>query len=95
MTIRHIVFFTVQNKDVFDRVFDGLKILETIPCDGFIEIRKNLKIDQIGNDMDIIVYGEFKDEDELKVYKSHPLYQKSIDAVRPYRDIRIAADIES
>jgi hypothetical protein len=90
--IRHIVYFTVKHN--FDQVYNGLKILEDIPCDGCVHIRKNLKIDQINNDIDIVVYGEFKDEKALNEYKNHDLYKKSIDCVRPYRDIRLAVDID-
>ena len=39
-----------------------------------------------------IVYGEFEDEAALLAYKADPAYQRSIDIVRPLREIRMAAD---
>ena len=90
--IKHIVFFTAKNADDVDAVYNGLKILETIECDGIVRIHRNLKIDQIGNDVDVIVYGEFKDSEAMQAYKSHPTYQKSIERVRPLRDMRVAAN---
>ena len=90
--IKHIVFFTAKNADDVDAVYNGLKILETIECDGIIRIHRNLKIDQIGNDVDVIVYGEFKDSEAMQAYKSHATYQKSIERVRPLRDMRVAAN---
>lgn len=94
--IRHIVHFTVKEpiEENFDRVYNGLKILETIPCDGFVQVRKNTKIDQIGNEVDVVVYGEFKSIAALKAYKNHPTYEESIRQVRPYRDMRMASDTD-
>jgi len=42
-----------------------------------------------------VVYGEFDDEAALAAYKAHPDYQRSIDLVRPIREMRTAADYES
>jgi len=92
--IKHIVFFTAKNADDIDAIYDGLKMLETIECDGTVRIHRNLKIDQIGNDVDIIVYGEFKNNAAMQTYKSHPTYQKSINTVRPLRDMRVAANFD-
>jgi hypothetical protein len=52
----------------------------------------NLTTDQLGADADLIVYGEFEDEAQLAAYKAHPHYQRSIELVRPLRELRIAAD---
>ena len=42
-----------------------------------------------------LVYGEFESDEQLLLFKSHELYQKSIDIVRPLRQMRIAADFDS
>jgi len=42
--------------------------------------------------VDVIVYAEFESAEALAAYKAHPLYEASIKAVRPLRDLRIAAD---
>lgn len=44
---------------------------------------RNRKSDELGNEIDVIVYGEFDDELELNAYKAHDLYQESIRQVRP------------
>lgn len=91
--IRHIVLFTARDPNNIDTIYNGLKILETIKGNWILTVSKNNKIDQLGNDIDVVVYGEFPDQTALTAYKSDPIYQKSIDIVRPLRDKRIAVDI--
>jgi len=90
--IRHIVFFTANSKAHIDQIIDGLSVLTTIPHARRLEVARNLKTDQLGNDIDIVVYGEFDNEAELAAYKAHELYQQSIKRVRPLRELRFAAD---
>ncbi len=85
--------FTAKDKKDIDNIYNGLKMLETIEGNWLLNVTRNKKLDQIGNDIDIVVYGEFPNEDALKLYKSHPIYQECIDVVRPLRDKRIAVDI--
>ena len=91
--IRHIVFFNAKDPKDLDTIFDGLSLLKGIPdCEHF-EIGRNLRTDQISPAApDFVVYGEFRDQAQLDAYKAHQLYQDSINAVRPLRDARIAAD---
>ena len=93
--IRHIVFFSAKDKADLPRIEAGLANLHDIPGDFTLEITRNQKADQIGNDIDIVVYGEFSDLKALNAYKAHPSYDKSTQAVRPLRELRFAADIES
>jgi quinol monooxygenase YgiN len=88
------VFFTATPENV-DEVRAGLSLLTGNPHASLLEIGTNVKTDQLGTDIDLIVYGEFEDEAALAAYKAHPIYQKSIDAVRPIREVRIAADYDS
>lgn len=90
--IRHIVMFSC--KDVADRdaIHQGLSILRDIPHALRLDVAINEKIDQIANDIDVIVYGEFESVEALRAYKAHPLYDESIRRVRPLRDMRVAAD---
>jgi hypothetical protein len=90
--IRHIVFFTANSKAHIDQIIDGLSVLTTIPHARRLEVARNRKTDQLGNDIDIVVYGEFDNEAELAAYKAHELYQESIRRVRPLRELRFAAD---
>ena len=90
--IRHVVFFTVPDPADRDAVEAGLKILETNPHALRLVVRPNLKRDTWSTEVDFVVYGEFADEAALAAYKAHPTYEASIAAVRPLRDVRIAAD---
>ncbi len=91
--IRHIVMFNAKNPEDIDAIYSGLKMLETIKGNWSLSVTKNEKLDQIENDIDIVVYGEFPDEKALKTYKAHPTYEECIRIVRPLRDKRIAVDI--
>ncbi|OHV75638.1 Dabb family protein [Rhizobium sp. LCM 4573] len=93
--IRHIVFFTARSDEDRNAVLAGLSLLTEIPHARLLEIGSNAKTDQLGNAVDFVVYGEFDDEAALIAYKAHPLYQKSIDRVRPLREMRIAADYDT
>ncbi len=93
--IRHIVFFTVSDEENRDLIYTTLKTLETIEGNWTLEVRKNSKIDQIGNDIDFVVYGEFPDEDALQRYKNDPIYEASTRTVQPLRDQRYAVDIDT
>lgn len=90
--IRHIVFFTANNKAHIDQIIDGLSVLTTIPHARRLEVARNRKTDQLGTDIDIVVYGELDNEAALAAYKEHDLYQESIRRVRPLRELRFAAD---
>ncbi|HBY96655.1 MAG TPA: stress responsive protein [Chloroflexi bacterium] len=92
--IRHIVFFSVNNPEHLDEVEAGLKLLTQSPYPAVLEVRRNLRRDLFGNEVDLVVYGEFESQAALDSYKQDPLYQRSIDRVRPLRELRIAADIE-
>ncbi|MBO1080835.1 Dabb family protein [Roseomonas haemaphysalidis] len=90
--IRHIVFFRARRREDVGAVLEGLSILKTIPHATLLEVTLNGRLDQLGNEVDVVVYGEFADAAALAAYKAHPTYQASIDRVRPLRDLRIAAD---
>ena len=92
--IRHIVLFTAKDKADIDQIIEGLSVLTKIPHARRLEVARNRKTDQLGNDIDIVVYGEFDSEIDLKSYKAHHLYQESIDQVRPLRELRLAADYD-
>ncbi len=93
--IRHIVFFSARNPADIDRILEGLSTLQDIPHASLLEIRPNVRADQLSGEVDVVVYGEFADQAALDAYKAHPLYEKSISIVRPLRELRIAADIET
>lgn len=90
--IRHFVYFSVRSAADRERVLDGLRLLEANPHALHLEVGENLKLDSLGNDVDFVVYGEFTDAAALEAFKAHPSYEASIAAVRPIRDLRMAAD---
>ena len=90
--IRHIVLFSAKDKARIDQMIEGLSVLTAIPHARRLEVARNRKTDQLGNDIDVVVYGEFDSETELAAYKAHDLYQESIRRVRPLRELRFAAD---
>ena len=96
--IRHIVMFSAKDKADLDTIEDGLNNLTKISAETgmefTLEICRNEKADQLGNDVDVVVYGEFPDIETLNKYKQHPLYEKSTSIVRPLREMRVAADIK-
>ncbi|QOZ23781.1 Dabb family protein [Bradyrhizobium sp. CCBAU 51753] len=92
--IRHIVFFTAKDEDGIDQILEGLSVLTSIPHARRLEVARNRKSDQLGNEIDVVVYGEFDSEAELDAYKTHDLYREAIRCVRPVRELRFAADYE-
>ncbi|MCK1517555.1 Dabb family protein [Bradyrhizobium sp. 190] len=90
--IRHIVLFTAKDKTHIDKMIEGLSVLTKIPHARRLEVARNRKTDQLGNDIDVVVYGEFDNEADLAAFKAHDLYQESISRVRPLRELRFAAD---
>jgi len=93
--IRHIVFFSARNADDLETIRKGLSLLTEIPHATVLEIGENVKTDQLGGEVDLVVYGEFADAEALAAYKAHENYQRSIEIVRPLREIRMAADYET
>ncbi len=91
--IRHIVMFSAKNPDDIEIIYQGLKTLENIKGSWSLKVSKNEKIDQVENEIDIVVYGEFYDKAALAKYKSDTIYHEAIKIVRPLRDKRIAVDI--
>jgi hypothetical protein len=93
--IRHIVFFSLQSSSGADDVVARLSRLGTIPGSTFFKVTRSLKADQIANEIDVVVYGEFPDIAALKAYKKHPTYAEVTAEVRPMREMRFAADVEA
>ena len=92
-TLRHIVFFSARNKADIPRIVEGLSLLGRIPHSAHFEVRRNTQSDALSSEVDVVVYAEFDSAEAMAAYKADPIYQQSIDIVRPLRDLRIAADI--
>jgi len=87
--------FRARRREDVEAVFEGLCILKSNPHALRLEVVMNAKVDPLGNDVDVVVHGEFADAAALAAYKAHPTYQESIERVRPLRDLRLSADFES
>ncbi len=86
------MFFSAKDKADIPRIVAGLELLAGIPHSSLLEVRQNTQSDALSSEIDVIVYAEFDSADALAAYKADPLYEASIKAVRPLRDMRIAAD---
>lgn len=93
--IRHIVFFTAKRAEDVGTIRRLLGRLGEIPQALAFEVAANAKLDPLGNEIDIVVYGEFADEAALAAWKAHPLYHETTQAVRPLRELRYSADFRS
>jgi len=93
--IRHIVFFSVRRKDEVEAVRKGLMALGDIPHSSFFEVVANTKVDPLSDEVDLVVYAEFEDQAALAAYKAHPLYDETTRKVRPLRELRLSADVET
>ncbi|WP_274424539.1 Dabb family protein [Chelativorans sp. YIM 93263] len=93
--IRHIVFFSARERENVLRIADELNALGQIPHSDFFEVGLNRRIDQLSGEVDVVVYGEFRDQAALDAYKAHPIYEETIKRVRPLRELRVAADFDS
>lgn len=60
-----------------------------------LEIALNRKSDPTSKEVDVVVYGEFADDDDLAAYKTHELYIESIRLVKPLREVRLAVDFDT
>ncbi len=93
--IRHIVFFTLKDTTPLNDALTGLARLGTIPGVSRFEVKPNAKADLYANDIDLVVYAEFTGIDAMHAWKRHPTYAEVTAHVRPMRELRFAADIET
>ncbi|NIA70808.1 Dabb family protein [Pelagibius litoralis] len=93
--IRHIVLFRARRPDDVEAIRSGLDRLREIPDAAHLEVALNGRQDAWSSEIDVVVYGEFRDAAALEAYKAHPLYHEAIRLVRPLRDLRIAADYQA
>ena len=90
--IRHIVLFRARKSEDIQAMYDGLERLIAIKDANVLEVKLNERKDSWSDEIDVIVYGEFKDLAALNKFKESPVYKDTIKIVKPLRDIRITAD---
>ena len=93
--IRHIVLFSAKDAADVGAIRTGLRRLAEIPAATVLEVEFNARKDDLSNEIDVVVYGEFADEAALEAFKQHPIYHEAIAVVRPLRDLRFVADFTS
>ena len=71
----------------------GLSALGGIPHSDVFEVSLNSKVDPLSDEVDVVVYAEFADEQALAAYKAHPIYGEATRNVRPLRELRLSADV--
>jgi quinol monooxygenase YgiN len=91
--IRHIVFFSAKNSKDIDAIRAGLSALASIPHSLKFEVSLNRKSDPFSGAIDVVVYGEFADDDAVDAYRAHPVYKETIKIVKPLRELRFSADV--
>lgn len=90
--IRHVVLFTAKRPEDVAVIEEELSVLAQNPHVRHLEIARNLKADSTSFDVDVVVYGEFENEDALAAFKAHPAWHEATSRVRPLRDTRLVAD---
>jgi quinol monooxygenase YgiN len=93
--IRHLVFFTARDPADLEVMRETFQTLARIPGVRGFEVGVNTRRDERTDDEpDLIVHAVLDDEAALTAYKAHPIYQRSVETVRPLRELRIAVDYE-
>ncbi len=93
--IRHIVLFSAREPKDVPTIVAALSTLADIPQARVLEVSENTRRDQLANDFDVVLYGEFDDAQALAAYKADARYQAAIEVVRPLREQRVAVDVEA
>lgn len=93
--IRHIVFFTADDPAKLVGIRQGLSLLGEIPLCQAFEVSDNLKLDSTNNSVDIVLYAEFRNVEDLAAFKAHPNYRRATERVKPLRELRLVGDIEA
>ncbi len=96
--IRHLVFFTARDAADLATMQATLATLADIPGVRGFEVGVNARYDRISarergsDEVDLVVHAVFDDDAALAAYTAHPIYQRSVEVVRPLRETRIAVD---
>lgn len=93
--IRHVVLFSLTRPDDLAAARAGLERLAMIPHVRALEVAPNLKQDRFDSGIDLVLHAMFDDEAALAAYQRHPIYEEAIAAVRPLRNLRVAAHFVS
>jgi Stress responsive A/B Barrel Domain len=91
--IRHIVFFSAKDPKDVETIREGLSALAKIPHSLAFEVSLNRKSDPLSGAIDVVVYGEFADDEAVDAYRAHPIYIETIKIVKPLRELRFSADV--
>lgn len=90
--IRHVVLFSARRRADVETIARTLRGYSEIPGVQALEVGLNRKSDPLSDEADVVLTALFADDAALAAYKAHPIYLAGIAAIRPLRDMRIAAD---
>jgi hypothetical protein len=98
--IKHIVCWTLKEHAEGCAKAENLKKVKTA-LESLKEKIQEIKYIEIGvnfdpstDAFDIVLYAEFKNKEDLKIYQGHPEHLKVIDYLRKVRDKRTVVDYE-
>jgi hypothetical protein len=92
--IRHLVLFSAADPADLPAMRATLATLADIPSVRAFELGDNARHDDLSGEIDLVVHAVFDDADGLAAFKADPVYQRSVEVVRPLRELRIAVDYE-
>lgn len=90
--IRHLVLFRARDAADLPTIRATLATLADIPSVRTFELGENARTDAWSDEIDLVVHATFDDEAGLTAFRDHPVYARSVEVVRPLRDLRIAVD---
>jgi hypothetical protein len=97
--IKHIVCWTLKaelpepKKIVQKKICNMLNELSS-KIEGVHSLETGINIDTSKDAYDVVLYMEFKSQEELKNYQEHPEHQKVIQYLKTVRDKRVVVDYE-
>ncbi len=92
--IRHIVFFSAKDKADLPAILEGLGTLAGIRHHDHFESSRTRRVDPMGNDVDVVVYAEFRNRAALDAYKADPILPASTQRRAPLARHSLFRDYE-
>ena len=71
------VLFSAKRAEDIETILAALDRLRAIPEAQRLEVVRNARLDQLSDEIDVIVYGEFADDQALARFKAHSIYQET------------------
>lgn len=92
--IRHLVLFSAADPADLPTMRATLATLADIPSVRAFELGANDRHDEVSDEIDLVVHAVFDDAEGLAAFKADPIYRRSVEVVRPLRELRFAVDYD-